>query len=148
VTRSFTSSIEPQRTYHRGSRLGGAGTTSIFGSKTRREAVGGSKLTGLSVRRLSGNVAVATGLWLTGDDEGAKESLSPRHLWCRCIFSENLITASAGSPSRSRVNNMKAFVSVTETRHCNNSCCSSHCSCSASFLRLIATMGVASASAT
>lgn len=64
------------------------------------------------------------------------------------MLSENLVTDDADSPSRSRANRTKAFASVTDTRLCKRSWWSSHCSCSASFLRLIATMGVASASAT
>jgi hypothetical protein len=64
------------------------------------------------------------------------------------MFSANLVTDDAESPSRSRANRTKASASVTDTRLCNRSLCSSHCACSASFLRLMATMGVASASAT
>lgn len=123
--------------------------TSILGSKTIREAAGGSRVTGVSVWGVSDCVAMTMGLLLTGDGEGNKASLlRPRHLWCRCMFSANLITDDAESPSRSRVNRTKASASVTDTRLCNRSWCSSHCVCSASFLRLIATIGVASASAT
>ena len=137
------------QTYHRGSRLGGAGTTSILGSKTIREATGGSKETGVRVWAVSNCVATTVGLLLAGEGEGNKVSLlSPRHLWCRCMLSANLITDAAESPSRSRVNKTRASASVTESRLCNRSWCSSHCICSASFLRFIATMGVASTSAT
>ena len=67
--------------YHRGSKLGGAGTTSILGSKTMREAAGGSRETGLSVWWVSDGVAMTMGLLLTGDGEGNRDSgLSPRHL--------------------------------------------------------------------
>lgn len=64
------------------------------------------------------------------------------------MVSDSLVTEDTESPSRSRVKRTRASASVTETRLCNSSWCSSHCACSASFLRLIATMGVASASAT
>ena len=69
------------QTYHRGSRLGGAGTTSILGSKTMRDAAGGSRETGLNVWGTSDGVAITMGLLLAGDDEGNRASgLSPRHL--------------------------------------------------------------------
>lgn len=114
-----------------------------------REATGGSRETGVSLWRASDCVAVTVGLLLTGEGEANSASLlRPRHLWCRFMLSANLITDAAESPSRSRVNRIRASASVTETRLCNRSWCSSHCACSASFLRLIATMGVASASAT
>lgn len=136
-------------TYHRGSKLGGAGTISILGSKTMREAAGDSREIEVSVWGISDCVTASIGLLLAGEGEGNKVSLlRPRHLWCRCMLSANLITEAAELPSRSRVNKTKASASVTETRLCNRSWCSSHSVCSISFLRLIATMGVASASAT
>jgi hypothetical protein len=71
------------QTYHLGSRFGGAGTTSILGSKTMRDgdAAGGSRETGLSVWGMSDGVAITMGLLLAGDGEGNRASgLSPRHM--------------------------------------------------------------------
>jgi hypothetical protein len=133
-------------TYQRGLKVGGRGTTSTFGSKTIGEAVYGSKDIGLRGRRVSDAVATVAGLGkLAG---GSNDSWSRGCLWCLCIFEAIDTMDSAVSPSRRRLNNAKASPSVTDTRLCNNACCSLHCCCSASFLRFCAMMGVASASAT
>jgi hypothetical protein len=71
---------EVHQTYHRGSKLGGAGMTSILGSKTIREAAGGSRVTGVSVWWVSNGDAITMGLLLTGEGEGNTSVLSPRHL--------------------------------------------------------------------
>jgi hypothetical protein len=133
-------------TYQLGVKVGGRGTTSILGSKTSGDAAYGSRDIGLRGRSVSDVVATLAGLAeLVG---GSKDSWSRCRLWCLCIFDATEMTDSAVSPSRRRLNNAKASPSVTDTRLCNNACCSLHCCCSTSFLRFCAIMGVASASAT
>lgn len=69
------------QTYHRGTKLGGAGTTLTLGSKTMREAIGGSREIGVSVGGVSDCVATSMGLLLAVEGEGNRASLlSTRHL--------------------------------------------------------------------
>lgn len=81
VLLAFSKYTRFHQTYHRGYRLGGAGITSTLGSKTIREAAGGSRVTGVNVWGVSDCVAMTMGLLLTGDGEGNRASLlRPRHL--------------------------------------------------------------------